>query len=92
MIETHFLVMWLVAFELPAADRQAFEHRSGHYLFPDFSKAFFRGSHTNTFVTCGRSKSCNQAAVCIQNGHGDRCLVNIEANILALFMRVLLSV
>src|SRR5229473_315071 len=31
-------------------------------LLPTFSSAFFRGSQTNTCVTCGLSKSCNQAA------------------------------
>src|SRR2546422_6653584 len=31
-------------------------------LFPAFSKAFFRGSHTTTFVPCGLSRSYNQAA------------------------------
>src|SRR5207245_9496611 len=31
-------------------------------LFPAFSKAFFRGSHTTTFVTCDLSRSYNHAA------------------------------
>src|SRR5437773_9561852 len=31
-------------------------------LLPSFSKAFLRGSHTTTFVTCGLSRSYNHAA------------------------------
>jgi len=29
---------------------------------PSFNKAFLRGSHTTIFVTCGISRSYNQAA------------------------------
>ena len=32
------------------------------FLFPTLSSAFFRGSQTNTCVTWGLSKSCNQPA------------------------------
>src|SRR5260370_37227090 len=33
------------------------------FLLPTFSRAFFRGSHTIRWATCGLSRSYNQAAL-----------------------------
>src|SRR6266480_1918700 len=33
------------------------------FLFPALTRAFFRGSHTTTFVTCGSSRSYSHAAL-----------------------------
>src|SRR5712692_7895845 len=48
--------------KLPRSSSASFRASVLSPLFPSFSKAFFRGLHTTTFVTWGFSKSYNHAA------------------------------
>src|SRR5579859_307870 len=83
---------WYTGVRSPARSRSlSFRASTRSFLLPAFSKAFFRGSHTITLVTCGFNRSYNQAALVPSSKviHKLPCMPRMNARMVAAFVSIM---